>query len=148
MLDNANVQWRRWVIGYSQEHQFSLMREFGFDSLSPLRWALVTTLLISIPLLLVTIRLVLAGRKKRSPDIHAYHLFCKRLARLGIAREIQEGPMAFAKRASTIRPDLTAPISRITALYIKVRYGPKPDKQQIQALVKQVRQFHPGRFKS
>ncbi|MES9833472.1 MAG: DUF3488 and transglutaminase-like domain-containing protein [Candidatus Thiodiazotropha sp. DIVDIV] len=148
MLDSANVEWRRWVIGYSREHQFSLMRNFGFDALTPLQWSLLTIALISIPLILVTLRLVLSGRKKPTPVILAYRLFCKRLARLGITREIHEGPMDYAKRAISARPDLTPSISRITALYIKVQYGPNPDKTQTQALIRQVRQFRPSRQKA
>ncbi|MES9939724.1 MAG: DUF3488 and transglutaminase-like domain-containing protein [Candidatus Thiodiazotropha sp. 6PLUC2] len=148
LLDSANIEWRRWVIGYSREHQFSLMRNFGFDNLTPLQWSLITISLIAIPLILVALRLVLSGRKAPSPVTHAYNLFCKRLARLGIKREVHEGPMDYAKKAIRIRPDLTASISRITALYIKVRYGPNPEKNQAQALIRQVRQFHPSRHKA
>jgi transglutaminase-like putative cysteine protease len=147
MLDNANIQWRRWIIGYSREHQFSLMRNFGFDTLTPLQWSLITIGLIAIPLLLVALKLLLSGRKKPAPEIVAYHQYCKKLARLGINREIYEGPMDYAKRAIARRPDLTAPISRITALYIKLRYGPNPDKTQTLKLIQQVRQFRPSRHK-
>lgn len=143
ILDSANVKWRRWVIGYSREHQFSLMHNFGFDNLSSLQWSLITVTLIGIPLLLITLRLVLSGNKKPSTVIRAYAKFCHRLARLDIKRELHEGPMDYAKRAIKMRPDLTAPISRITALYINLRYGPNPKKLQIQALLKHVRQFHP-----
>ena len=147
MLDNANIQWRRWIIGYNREHQFSLMRNFGFDRLTPLQWSLIAIGLIAIPLLLVTLRLVLSGRNQPAPEILAYNRYCKKLARSGIRREAYEGPMDYAKRAIAQRPDLTAPISRITALYIKLRYGPNPDKTQIQKLIRQVKQFHPGRQK-
>jgi transglutaminase-like putative cysteine protease len=147
-LDNANVQWRRWVIGYSREHQFSLMRNFGFDQLSRIQWSLITITLISIPLLLVALRLILSGKNSPSPVMLAYNRFCKRLARLGIARYPHEGPMDFAQRAINHRPDLTSQISRITALYIKLRYGSNPDPSQAQVLIRQVRQFHPGRKKS
>ncbi|MCG7945658.1 MAG: DUF3488 and DUF4129 domain-containing transglutaminase family protein [Candidatus Thiodiazotropha taylori] len=147
MLDNANIQWRRWIIGYSREHQFSLMRNFGFDTLTPLQWSLITIGLIAIPLMLVALRLVLSGRKQPLPEIIAYDRFCKKLARLGISRKTYEGPMDYAKRAIGERPDLTAPISRITALYINLRYGPNADKSQSKKLLQQVRQFRPGRQK-
>ena len=145
LLDNANIQWRRWVIGYSREHQFNLMRTFGFDTLSRLQWSLVAAGLIAIPLLLVGLRLVMAGKQPISPVILAYHRYCRRLSKLGIPRQPHEGPLDYAKRASAYRPDLTAPISRITSLYIQLRYGPDPDRQQLQTLVRQVRRFHPGR---
>ncbi|MES9998834.1 MAG: DUF3488 and transglutaminase-like domain-containing protein [Candidatus Thiodiazotropha lotti] len=147
MLDNANIQWRRWIIGYSREHQFSLMRNFGFDTLTPLQWSLITIGLISIPLLLVALRLVLSGKKQPLPEIVAYNQYCKKLARLGISRKTYEGPMDYAKRAIAERPDLTASISRITALYIRLRYGPKADKSQTKKLLQQVKQFRPGRQK-
>ncbi|MEJ2620288.1 MAG: DUF3488 and DUF4129 domain-containing transglutaminase family protein [Candidatus Thiodiazotropha sp.] len=147
LLDNANIQWRRWIIGYSREHQFSLMRNFGFDMWTTLQWSLITVGLIAIPLLLIALKLVLSGRKQTAPEIAAYQHYCKKLARLGISRERYEGPMDYAKRAIAQRPDLSAPISRITALYIKLRYGPNPDKTQIKKLLQQVKQFRPSRQK-
>jgi transglutaminase-like putative cysteine protease len=147
MLDNANIQWRRWIIGYSREHQFSLMRNFGFNMLTALQWSLITIGLIAIPLLLIALKLVLSGRKQTAPEIVAYQQYCKKLARLGINKETYEGPMDFAKRAVAQRPDLTPSISRITALYIKLRYGPNPDRIQLQKLIQQVKQFRPGRQK-
>jgi transglutaminase-like putative cysteine protease len=148
MLDNANVQWRRWVIGYSREHQFSLMRNFGFDALSRLQWGIITVVLIAIPLLLVGMRLVLSGKRKPSPVVLAYTRFCLRLSRIGITRQPHEGPLDYAKRATSARPDLTAPISRITSLYIQLRYGPRPDNRQIQTLLRQIKQFRPNRYKA
>jgi protein-glutamine gamma-glutamyltransferase len=144
LLDSANVHWRRWVIGYSQEHQFSLMRKFGFNALTHLQWGLLSAGLIAIPLILIGLRLRNSGKQPQSPIISAYHRYCRRLSHVGIARQSNEGPLDYAKRASKLRPDLIVPITRITSLYIQLRYGPNPDKHKLQMMIRNIRQFHPG----
>jgi transglutaminase-like putative cysteine protease len=145
VLDSVNVQWRLWVIGYSLEHQSSLMRRFGFDAFSHLEWGLLTMGMITIPLILLGLRLRLSGRMRPPRVVAAYRLFCRRLARLGIPRHPYEGPKDYAQRARTARPDLATPISRVTALYISLHYGPHPNKRDIHKLYQQVRQFRPKR---
>ncbi len=144
-LDNANVQWRRWVVGYSREHQFSLMREFGLQNLSHLEWGLMVAGLIGVILLSVAFSLMSKGRHKRPQVVQAYERFCQRLARIGINRTPQEGPLDYARRASRERPDLSAPISRITSCYIQLRYGPDNNTSQLHHLQQEVRAFHPRR---
>ncbi len=145
LLDNANVQWRRWVVGYSREHQFSLMRQFGFQHLTHLEWGLMVAGLIGVILLSVTLSLMRKGRHRRPQVVRAYARFCQSLARIGISRTPQEGPLDYARRASRVRPDLSAPISRITSYYIQLRYGPDSHPAQLQNLQQEVRAFHPGR---
>ena len=49
--------------------------------------------------------------------------FCAKLARRGIIRLPQEGPLDFALRASRLRPELGTQIIHITTLYVRLRYG-------------------------
>ncbi|MCU7920077.1 MAG: DUF3488 and transglutaminase-like domain-containing protein [Candidatus Thiodiazotropha sp. (ex Epidulcina cf. delphinae)] len=144
-LDNANVQWRHWVIGYSREHQFSLMRGLGFDFLSPTQWSLITTGMIAASLLIVGLRITWQGKRRATPIQAVYRRFCRRLSRLGIDRLPYEGPIDFATRASRRRPDLAAQIQRITALYIRLRYGPHGGEADRRAFTTQVRLFRPPR---
>jgi protein-glutamine gamma-glutamyltransferase len=96
-------------------------------------------------LLSVAFSLMSKGRHKRPQVVQAYERFCQRLARIGINRTPQEGPLDYARRASRERPDLSAPISRITSCYIQLRYGPDNNTSQLHHLQQEVQAFHPGR---
>jgi transglutaminase-like putative cysteine protease len=145
-LDSVNIQWRRWIIGYSREHQFSLIRNFGFDAISTIQWALITIGLMAVILLLVVLKIITQEKTRLSPTQKRYEKFCKKLSRIGITRRAYEGPMDFAKRAARNRPDLAGQIMAINDLYINLRYAPPKNGEQHQrAFALQVRQFHPRR---
>jgi transglutaminase-like putative cysteine protease len=145
-LDSVNIQWRRWIIGYSREHQFTLMRNFGIDTFSTIQWGLITVGLVAVVLLVVVFRIIRQGRLRLSPTQQTYHQFCKKLSRVGITRRAYEGPMDFAKRAARNRPDLAGQIMTINALYINLRYAPNTNgKQHQRDFALQVRQFQPRR---
>ncbi|MEW8556278.1 MAG: DUF3488 and transglutaminase-like domain-containing protein [Candidatus Thiodiazotropha sp.] len=143
-LDSANIQWRRWVVGYSREHQFTLMRNFGLDSYSAMQWSLVTLGMVAIVLLLVGLNIVRRGRLLLSPAQQGYQHFCNKLSRIGISRRSYEGPMDFARRAARNRPDLARQIMAIVDLYIRLRYASQErDGRQLRLFARQVRQFRP-----
>jgi transglutaminase-like putative cysteine protease len=145
-LDNANIQWRRWIIGYSKEHQFTLIRNFGLDSLTTLQWALFSVGLVAIILLIVIFNIIRQGKVKLNPTQQLYQNFCNKLSPLGLIRRTYEGPKDFAARAARNRPDLAQQIMGISELYIALRYAPNPhEKEQQRQLARLVRQFRPRR---
>jgi transglutaminase-like putative cysteine protease len=145
-MDSVNIQWRRWIIGYSREHQFTLMRNFGFDTYTSIQWSLITIGTVTIILLIVFYNMIRQGRLRLTQTQLLYQRFCKKLSRVGITRRDYEGPMDFAKRAARNRPDLASQIKAITDLYINLRYAPQTsEKEHQRAFAQKVRQFHPQR---
>ncbi|MCU7942122.1 MAG: DUF3488 and transglutaminase-like domain-containing protein [Candidatus Thiodiazotropha sp. (ex Cardiolucina cf. quadrata)] len=145
-LDSANIRWRRWIIGYSREHQFTLMRNFGFNTYTTIQWSLITLGLVAIVLLVVVFNIMRQGRLRLTPTQQLYQRFCKKLSNLGITRRAYEGPMDYAKRAARNRPDLADQIMAIIDLYIKLRYASQTrDYEQQRTFARQVRQFRPRR---
>jgi transglutaminase-like putative cysteine protease len=122
--DSLANSWNQIVLGYTQDRQRQLMRRVGIDNAT---WQSLATIMFIVT---GAITLVLAGlmlHKLRSlrpdPVSAAYARFCGRLARRGLARHPSEGPDAFRKRAIAARPELAQPISSISELYIRLRYG-------------------------
>jgi hypothetical protein len=145
-MDSVNIQWRQWIIGYSREHQFTLMRNFGFDTYTSIQWSLITIGTVTIILLIVFYNIIRQGRLRLTQTQRLYQRFCKKLSRVGLTRRDYEGPMDFAKRAARNRPDLASQIKTINDLYINLRYAPQTsDKEQQRAFAQKVRQFHPQR---
>jgi protein-glutamine gamma-glutamyltransferase len=122
--DSLANSWNQIVLGYTQDRQRQLMRRVGIDNAT---WKSLATIMFIVT---GAITLVLAGlmlHKLRAvrpdPVSAAYARFCERLARGGLARHPSEGPDAFRKRAIAARPELAQPISSISEIYIRLRYG-------------------------
>jgi transglutaminase-like putative cysteine protease len=146
ILDAAEVNWRRWILGYNRDQQFSVMRRFGMNFLFGKAWTAIPVTLIFSVLALIALRLLQQGRVKQTPVLKYYRLFCHRMAYIGLPRAPQEGPLDYSTRISRLRPDLAAQIREITRLYIGLRYGPRKTSTQRQAFVRQVRRFRPRRI--
>jgi hypothetical protein len=145
-LDSVNIQWRLWIIGYSREHQFTLMRNLGIDVLSTLQWSLLSTGLVLIMMLIVIFKITRQGRLRLTTTQRLYQNFCKKLSRIGIIRRAYEGPMDFATRATRNRPDLASQIKAISDLYIALRYARiSGEKAQQRLLARHIHQFKPRR---
>lgn len=142
-LDAANIGWRRWVIGYSQKQQFKLMRNFGLNFSSSGEWSGMMIVLIGLVLLLITLRILLQGRHREEPVLKGYNRFCKKLSRVGLIRDSNEGPLDFSRRIYALRPDLSPQTQQIIDLYIKLRYAEKDSSQAVNDFLDQVRRFRP-----
>ncbi|MBK8185525.1 MAG: DUF3488 domain-containing transglutaminase family protein [Candidatus Competibacteraceae bacterium] len=139
--DTVNNSWNEWVLAYGPDRQKEFLSGLGFG---PIDWADMT---VAMTLMLGGFGLLVAGlrwrnRGPRDPVVKAYLHFCARLARRGLARANQEGPLAFAERVAASRPDLAGSVREISRLYALLRYGPvvsTAEVRQLQALVRQFR---------
>jgi transglutaminase-like putative cysteine protease len=118
-LNNA---WNEWVLGYGPERQRRLLSRLGIDGTDFAR--LAVWLIFCVLALLAGTALLLAQRPRtRDPAVRSYRKFQKKLARAGLERGRGEGPLDFAGRVAGARPDLAAQVSRITHLYVSIRYA-------------------------
>jgi transglutaminase-like putative cysteine protease len=146
LLDTAEVNWREWVLGFSRDQQFGLMRGLGMQFLRAGGWGILSVGLITAVLALIGLRLVLQGRVKTSQEVRLYRLFCRRMANIGLPRAAHEGPLDYSIRISRQRPDLAPQIQAISRLYIGLRYGARQTRPQRNALTTRVRSFRPRRI--
>jgi hypothetical protein len=66
---------------------------------------------------------ILSRHEPRDRLAAVYRRFCHKLARCGLQRAANEGPLDFQRRVITRRPDLAHPVAQITAIYTGMRYG-------------------------
>jgi hypothetical protein len=140
--DTMANSWNQVVLGYTMDSQRELMRRIGVDDAS---WHSMLTVMFSVTgfitlaLALVTLRKLRALRPE--PAVAAYARFCAQLARRGMSRHPSEGPVAFRARAAAAHPELAAVIGSISELYIRLRYGNRPQPGDIAELKRAVANF-------
>ena len=137
--DAAANSWNQAVLGYTQDRQRQLMRHIGIDDAT---WKSMVMVMLAvagaITLILAALMLHKLRAARPDPVVAAYARFCALLARRGVARHLSEGPAAFRKRAIAAHPALAAPISSISSLYIRLRYGASPDAEDVIRLRREV----------
>lgn len=144
LWDSANYYWNGWVLAFGPERQRALWRRLGLTGLG---WSGPVLALIGAPAAILAVYALLYARRARpggDPAAALYARFCARLARIGLARRPHEGPVDFARRAGSARPDLRARIEDITARYVRLRYARAP-ASELRALAGRVRRFRPRR---
>ncbi len=120
--DHLNYWWYDRVVQFDEQEQTDLWQTWGLLRL-PMSVLLAGGLgLLLLPLVLIALWL---RRRTRHPDpvVRLWQRFCARLARQGIVRASNEGPLDFAARAARARPAKASEIEQIASLYAAHRYG-------------------------
>jgi transglutaminase-like putative cysteine protease len=143
--DAVNYQWQRGIVGFNIERQRDLLREFGFESARP--WELVA---VAAGVIFIWGALILgAARLRRSrvdSEVALWNVLCRRLARAGLARAPEEGPLAYTRRAGKRWPQWAGVLERIGERYAQLHYGPRdPRCDQFLAELKTGVESLPGR---
>lgn len=127
--DAVGNGWNQWILGYNPVRQRQLLERFGLPDAD---WQSLTALLTAGSCLLMLVLLAWTLRKTEATDPaqRAWQRLSQKLARTGLQRQPQEGPLDYCRRVVQARPELTADMSSITALYIACRYGDKPEQCQ------------------
>jgi hypothetical protein len=126
--DAANAWWNDRVVRFDYATQLDVLERLGIHSTDAraLGWAFV--------IVLVTWLAVIAwhlGRsmRPRRPDAvaRAYASLCRKLARTGLVRTPQQGPLAYADALRAAHPSLDEGAHVLLAQYTRLRYGaPEP----------------------
>ncbi len=138
--DAATTNWDNWVIDYNARRQAALLRRLGWKDVNLASLGIAT---LALGVLIVSLLKALGGRtpSQKDPAMRAYDRYCRRLARIGLARRGSEGPRDYLARAVGARPDLDRPMTEITAAYIEARYAERT--AALARLRLRVRSFRP-----
>lgn len=121
-LSALNHYWDAWVVGYSPSVQMSMLNRY----LGELNRQTLGMILVSVffGMLGFTALLLLLRRSqhKLAPADREYLKFCRYLANQGLARSMGEGPISYARRVVTFRPDLATSIDAVTGAYIRANF--------------------------
>jgi protein-glutamine gamma-glutamyltransferase len=127
--DAVNYQWQRGVVGFNIERQRDLLREFGFEGARP--WQIVAAF--AGVVFIWGVLLLGAAQLRRSgvdAEVALWNGLCRRLARAGLARAPEEGPLAYTRRAGKRWPQWAGVFARIGERYAQLHYGPSDPKRE------------------
>jgi transglutaminase-like putative cysteine protease len=127
--DSVNYQWQRGVVGFNIERQRDLLREFGFEGARP--WQIVAAF--AGVVFIWGVLLLGAAQLRRSgvdAEVALWNGLCRRLARAGLARAPEEGPLAYTRRAGRRWPQWAGVFARIGERYAQLHYGPSDPKRE------------------
>jgi hypothetical protein len=85
----------------------------------------------------VSLSLYLAWRYRDPPRDWPARLHAEVVRRLrgrGVLPGATEGPVAFLERAGVACPDLAGELAAIRALYVDLRYGPRPTQSDLRRM--------------
>ena len=133
-------KWNQWVLGYNPQRQREVLNRFGVSQPS---WQKLAQMLFwSVAVVIgLTAAWLLWRFRGHDPAQAAWLAFCAKLARRGVARRTDEGPIDFALRVAAALPDKAAAVREIAELYADLRYGRAPSREGVQRLRQAVRAF-------
>lgn len=133
--DAVTNSWNQWVLGYTPVQQSRFLSSFG---LSQVTWQqMVAALIAATGALLLAFALAMLWRvRSLNPDPvqRAWLRYGEVMARRGLQRRRAEGPLDFTARAVNRFPQQREMLLRIGELYIKLRYGARPDAHMLEQL--------------
>ena len=127
--------WNQWVLGYTPQRQAQFMTRLG---MSEATWQnMAIALLLASGFIMLGLAGMILWRLRtapRDPVQLAYHKFCGKLAKDGLARHPAEGPQDYSLRLAQAKPLKAETIRSISELYIALRYGTLADKLAVKRL--------------
>jgi hypothetical protein len=103
--------------------------------------SLLAALAVTVVIGLILLALSMHRARRHDPAHAAYLVFCNKLRRIDIARGDTEGALMFSRRVAALRPDLQTPVSVITDLYLRIRYGGLAGAEPVRTLKQKIAQF-------
>jgi transglutaminase-like putative cysteine protease len=122
-LEAIDNRWNQWVLGYNPARQQALLSALG---LARTDWTTLIALMAAAGAVVAALLAAWALRSRSPADAidHDWTRFCQRLAAIGLPRETWEGPLDYARRVGSRRPDLSPAVTAIATDYAGLRYGP------------------------
>ncbi|MFV9615448.1 MAG: transglutaminaseTgpA domain-containing protein [Gammaproteobacteria bacterium] len=144
LYDSFQNNWNQWVIGFNQKKQNELLKSLGFEDISSSN--LIMLLVIFLTITGAIISWFLLTHKTVEQDIiqHHYNLFCLKLKRQGLQRQLNEGPVDFESRIYSERilsTNTKNDMAFIFNAYRTLHYGNQKNNNLLDHYIKKIKTF-------
>ena len=132
LWSSVDYNWQRWIINYDRKHQMDFLSGFGIDSLKAMMYWLLGLVATA------TLLLALYVFRKQTLILDKAQIYyakaCRKLAKIGLVKEDNEGANDFSRRVNAELPELADSFAYITRLYVQIRYGKETETGNLEKL--------------
>jgi transglutaminase-like putative cysteine protease len=138
--DLMQMQWNMFLLKYDLDLQGRLLKKIGWNG-SATRF-LGTVAALGFLVFMTVLSWTLWSRSHREDKVLvAWRRFCLQLEKAGVVRRVNEGPLQFAKRAASQKPEKSQEIHDIASQFVQVRYGKAGGTMTVKQFRSSVRRF-------
>lgn len=141
LADTLDLNWHRWVVGFSKQRQEYFLRSSGMDFLQGYKLGMGAIIFSSLAIIMVIFLFREKIKDHRDPAKKTWDKFVTKLKRKGVGCNPQDGPLTISQKASQTLAHKKSSIQLISALYIKIRYSKIHSEEQIKTLRRLVSEF-------
>jgi len=123
LIDAVEIGWHRWVLGFSQERQTSLLQNLGFEDLAGYEYGLAVVAVLGLGMSFAYVISILRQRPQTDQTLQLWQKLLARMQRKGLDIPAWFGPKQVLVAASERWPDQRVALQKIVRLYIHLRYG-------------------------
>lgn len=141
MADAVDLNWHRWVVGFTADRQNSLLQQYGLNNLkgAGLGIALVVGGVLAIGFVYLISKLPKPQRGDVLPVV--WRRLTAKLRKAGLAIEDWQGPDTVCANAIARFPKSADQLAAINRIYVQLRYGRQVTPTLVNALRKRVAQL-------
>jgi uncharacterized membrane protein YuzA (DUF378 family) len=136
-FDALDYQWTRWVLGYSNEQQYNLLKKLFGDGIKWKATAIIFSVIVGVMLFLILIKrfnFKAFKKEKTTVELRLYKKILSKLAKKGLIKPIDMTPNEFALSLGSSQPELSKELLEFNTLFQLLSY----QKQNMKLYKKQV----------
>ncbi len=144
LYDRFQNSWNQWVIGFNQKKQQALLKSLGFENTTASNLILLLVFCLTLSSLIVGWFLMTHNTIEKDRVQHYYNLFCMKLQRHGIQRQLSEGPVDFENRINheqTLSEKTKKDLVFIFKAYRALHYGNQSNTNLADHFIKKIKTF-------
>ncbi|MEO6689801.1 MAG: DUF3488 and transglutaminase-like domain-containing protein [Dokdonella sp.] len=146
-FDFANRLWTQGIIRFDALRQKGMLTPFGINDANQGDLLMALSCVLGVMMLIAAIWAMRGNAPLRGDAIdRAWASLADRLARAGISRKLNEGPLDLLHRAQVVAPAFGPMLAPLVDEYVELRYGAGAGTpQRIAAFTNAIRKFRPPR---
>jgi len=144
LYDSFQNKWNQWVIGFNQKKQNELLKSLGLENVTSSNLILLLVIFLTVTGAIVSWFLLTHNTVEKDRIQHYYNLFCLKLKRQGLQRQLNEGPVDFENRIYSERllsAKTKNDVAFIFKAYRTLHYGNQPNNLLISRYIKKIKKF-------
>ena len=141
VLETLSYEWDTRLLAFDADVQEVFLDSIGLANRGSLV-LIIEILIVVFALLVIYFAWMQLRTRSRADRVKAlYERFCRKAARLGVRRDLWEGPSDFSSRAALLLPNESKRIREISNTYIALRYAPEPAGVALDKFAREVSAF-------